>query len=105
MEAYDHYLLDFIDTDSGIAINTPNGINLQHLSTLSVNIGGGQLISVETAMGVSRANLRWGVEKYCVPEGSLIELACQGEELFYFEIPRRPIPGITLAQPQDNPPY
>lgn len=99
MHQFRQYCLDFFDKVKQTAMNMPKGYKI-HPVLPSGRSCGPKLTSWEENMGVKPADLRAGMEKFTVMEGSLLMLTRPNGDPFRFEIPVRPIPGrVKFARP------
>jgi hypothetical protein len=92
------WILDFFNTQARQPVNAPLGFRIHIVpvyGTVSMLIGG-PLHSWEEADGWSRADILPGEERFNVPEGVVCALERPGQELFYFQTPKRPAPLATV---------
>lgn len=98
MESYGQYCLDLFHVTDRIAVNTPKGFSISHVSNPGVFTFGDRLVSWEAAMKVKHLND--GEEKYSAPEGSSLVLTRPHEQPFYFQLPVRSVPqAVVYARP------
>lgn len=93
LEAQGQYCLDFIDTRSGLAENSPRGWILHpHYPQYGLSTNE-QLKSWEEAWKVSRENILPGEERFSIGQGAWCGLERPGvDEVFWFEVPVRRLP-------------
>ena len=97
------FLLDFVDTRTKIAVNSPAGYEIDALPRVGRMLSiPGPIISCEAVRYTPRERILDGEERFSVPEGSPCVLRRPGKDDFFFAVPDRPrdlLPGMQFATP------
>lgn len=90
MEKHGQFCLDFFDTSTQKAVDTPEGLDIWHAGKPGTHTFGGKLVSWQDAFRLDPGSRTPGYEKFSAPEGAYLALLKDGKEtLFYFQLPTR----------------
>ncbi|KAJ7222582.1 hypothetical protein GGX14DRAFT_664297 [Mycena pura] len=91
---YAQFFFDLYDRKLKHAVNSPPNFRYEILRPVQNY----DLVSIEEAMGITRADIRPGEERFSVPEGTRCCLKRQGVTDFYWEMPKHP--KVQLPDPR-----
>ncbi|EIM87170.1 uncharacterized protein STEHIDRAFT_168002 [Stereum hirsutum FP-91666 SS1] len=98
LEAQGQYFLDFINTQSGLAQNSPHDWVLYSQYPDNGPFYNDRLKSWEEAWGFSKEKILPGEEKFSIGQGAWCGLERPGvDEVFWFAIPGRRLPHATTG--------